>query len=37
MTKTDSLGDELLHLPRESRALLAEKLPEAWTARRASD
>jgi len=29
MTKTDSLGDEMLHLPRKSRALLAEKLPES--------
>jgi putative addiction module component (TIGR02574 family) len=29
MAKTDSLIDEVLHLPRESRALLAEKLLES--------
>jgi len=29
MTKTDGLVDELLRLPRESRALLAEKLLES--------
>jgi putative addiction module component (TIGR02574 family) len=29
MAKTDSIIDEVLHLPRESRALLAEKLLES--------
>ena len=29
VAKTDSLVDEILHLPRESRALLAEKLLES--------
>jgi len=29
MAKTDSIIDEILHLPRESRALLAEKLLES--------
>jgi putative addiction module component (TIGR02574 family) len=29
MAKTDSIVDEALHLPRESRALLAEKLLES--------
>ena len=29
MAKTDSIIEEALHLPRESRALLAEKLLES--------
>ncbi len=29
MAKTDSIIDKILHLPRESRALLAEKLLES--------